>query len=117
MSGISFIGVRFVVMKWMLFFVFALFTTKTQAQSWVSFDLILEEPQYDSLAVIDTTNYPDNIWQIGNTEKLWFDSVGRGIMTDTVNYYPVNNVSVFTVKLGINFYDWKLLLKLCISEK
>ena len=45
----------------------------------------------------DTTN--TCLWQIGNTNKIGFiDSVTiRGIMTDTINAYPINSNSWFTL--------------------
>jgi len=48
---------------------------------------------------IDTTLL-DNIWQIGIPDKDIFDgaySLPNTIITDTVNYYPINNHSVFTI--------------------
>ena len=46
---------------------------------------------------IDTT-IPNNIWQIGKPNKHLFHdaySIPNGIVTDTVNSYPINNNSVF----------------------
>lgn len=47
--------------------------------------------------VLDTS--PSNVWQIGKPQKTLFKSaksVPRVIVTDTLNSYPVNNVSRFT---------------------
>lgn len=47
--------------------------------------------------VIDSS--PDNIWQIGEPDKVFFEASYSGmnaIVTDTVNSYPVNNESSFT---------------------
>ena len=49
---------------------------------------------------LDTSN--SNIWQIGASQKIIFDSaatVPNAIVTDTINSYPVNNVSRFTIKI------------------
>jgi hypothetical protein len=53
----------------------------------------------DTLAKIDTT-LAGNIWQKGQPSKVFFNSAlsaPNAIVTDTVNYYPTNNRSVFTV--------------------
>lgn len=55
----------------------------------------------DSLIRIDKTN-PSNIWQIGKPQKIFFDSaysISNTIVTDTINSYPINNSSSFTLKL------------------
>jgi hypothetical protein len=41
---------------------------------------------------------PGNIWEVGPPQKLIFDSAAtlpNAIVTDTVNYYPINNTSSF----------------------
>ncbi len=53
------------------------------------------------LAVIDTSQ-PDNVWQIGIPQKIFFDSAFStpyAIITDTVANYPVNNYSSFEIKI------------------
>lgn len=50
---------------------------------------------------IDTSSFPDNIWQIGYPQKPLFDSTAnptKVIITDTINPYPINNHSVFTIR-------------------
>jgi hypothetical protein len=50
---------------------------------------------------IDTNENPNNIWQIGPPQKSIFDSsysMPNVIVTDTINYYPVNDTSSFTIK-------------------
>ena len=50
---------------------------------------------------IDTT-IATNIWQVGSPDKIIFDSAysaPRAMVTDTVNYYPVNNYSTFYMTL------------------
>ncbi|NOZ48366.1 MAG: T9SS type A sorting domain-containing protein [Chlorobi bacterium] len=51
---------------------------------------------------IDTITYENNIWQIGKPQKPSFDvalfnTQPIAIITDTINSYPINNVSVFTI--------------------
>lgn len=49
---------------------------------------------------IDTINFPDNIWQVGRPQKPFFNNASsptHAILTDTINAYPVNNHSVFTI--------------------
>lgn len=57
-----------------------------------------------------------NIWQIGKPQKVIFDSAAtqpNAIVTDTLNYYPVNNMSSFGFKIrpwtnwGILALQWK----------
>ena len=48
--------------------------------------------------VIDSDS--NNVWQIGKPQKIIFDSAATApnvIVTDTVNYYPPNNNSIFIV--------------------
>lgn len=50
--------------------------------------------------VIDTINYPNNIWQIGKPQKSTLNAAyesKNAIITDTINPYPVNDTSVFVV--------------------
>ena len=65
---------------------------------------------------IDTVNYPNNIWQVGKPGKTIFDSAfsyPNAIVTDTANVYPVNDTSVFTVKIETAYNNniglWYLL--------
>ncbi len=65
----------------------------------MSFELISFEGQFDFLE-IDTSN--NNIWKIGIPSKTSFDSAyspTNGILTDTLNPYPVNNHSYFDIVL------------------
>src|SRR5688572_8861630 len=54
-----------------------------------------------------------NIWQIGSPQKLIFNSastVPNALVTDTVNYYPNNNVSSFHTKMyNQMFPPWGIL--------
>ncbi len=56
---------------------------------------------YRSRFVMDTT-HANNRWQIGHPNKVVFDSAScysmpNVIVTDTVNYFPPNDTSVFTM--------------------
>jgi len=54
---------------------------------------------------IDTISNPNNIWQIGSPQKIVFDSalsIPNAIVTDTINSYPVNDTSSFTVQYVIS---------------
>jgi len=62
---------------------------------------------------VDTSN--QNIWQIGTPNKAFFDSAysaKNAIITDTVNYYPIDNISYFDLLIGaFNFndlYPWNI---------
>ncbi len=70
-------------------------------------DTITFEEPYEYL-VIDTSS--QNIWQIGEPNKTFFDSaysVNNAIVTDTLNFYPLNNYSYFDLKIGaFNYNDY-----------
>ena len=54
---------------------------------------------------IDTISNPNNIWQIGSPQKIVFDSaysIPNAIVTDTINSYPLNDTSSFTVQYIIS---------------
>ncbi|MCD6113381.1 MAG: T9SS type A sorting domain-containing protein [Bacteroidales bacterium] len=76
------------------------------AQHWTEvWDTITFEKPYEYL-VIDTSS--QNIWQIGEPNKTFFDSaysINNAIVTDTLNYYPINNYSYFDLKIGAFNYN------------
>jgi len=78
-------------------------------------DTITFEEPYEFLS-IDTS--AQNIWQIGVPNKVYFDSAysyDQAIVTDTVNYYPINNTSYFDLKISYeNFpsYEWLIFLEI-----
>lgn len=50
---------------------------------------------------IDTISNPNNIWQVGQPNKIIFNeaySQPNAIVTDTLNYYPINDTSSFIIK-------------------
>jgi len=71
---------------------------------------------------IDTNS--TNIWQIGLPQKnsfttLWGDTMSKAIITDTLNPYPVNNHSSFTIwnVVGMgDYYGLKILSGLYMVE-
>jgi hypothetical protein len=66
---------------------------------------------YNSLFIELDTN-ANNIWQIGSPQKTIFNSaatVPNVIVTDTLNYYPSNNQSVFTFKVPLQIFGFGIL--------
>jgi hypothetical protein len=60
--------------------------------------------------LIDTVANPNNIWQIGHPNKTLFTSANsnpNAIVTDTVNPYPINDTSSFTI-IHIAELGWSL---------
>lgn len=58
---------------------------------------------------LDTSS--SNIWQVGRPQKIIFDSAAtfpNVIVTDTINYYPINNTSSFSFKI-VPWATWGLL--------
>ncbi len=50
-----------------------------------------------------------NVWQIGKPQKTIFDSAAtqpNAIVTDTINFYPINDTSRFIAKVWKNFSNW-----------
>ncbi len=59
---------------------------------------------------IDPT--PSNIWQVGKPQKVIFDSAAslpNAIVTDTINYYPNNNISTFKSAVNVLGYTHGIL--------
>lgn len=69
-----------------------------------------DTPQADSLLSID--NSASNVWQIGHTTKQFFTNSAQSIaiMTDTLNPYPINNLSEFVINLGNNVGEMTLIM-------
>jgi len=64
-----------------------------------------EEPSEDLF--IDPS--PDNLWQIGIPQKPYFNqayTVPNAIVTDTINWYPVNNLSFFDLYINEINTNW-----------
>lgn len=74
----------------------------TKENSFSQIFINFENTAHDTLIKIDTVN-PSNIWQIGKPQKFFFDSAAsfpNVLITDTLNYYSVNNQSSFTIKIS-----------------
>lgn len=99
-----------------LFFALVLISIQSYSQFIDSLflDTITFEEPYEFLS-IDTSE--QNIWQIGEPNKMFFDSAyssNLAIVTDTINYYPINNNSFFDIKISeANFpsYGWLVFLE------
>lgn len=85
-----------------VFFIVVLFLTYSNnsiAQQWsnsITFDTTFSNLYIDTLQV-------NNSWQIGAPHKILFDSARtrpNAIVTDTVNYYPINDTSSFVLKIN-----------------
>lgn len=102
-------------MKKHLLFLFAIFTfVVVSAQTPVEVNWLsqsypanvyfgFEQPGDQNYIALDTAS--GNIWQIGHPQKTNFTSAIWGqnsLVTDTINAYPVNNVSSFTIRI-INY--------------
>lgn len=72
------------------------------SQDWLcdNFQLNFEDTFCLKQLTIDTIYDTNNVWQIGIPQKAVFNSSfsePRAILTDTLNPYPINDTSVFTV--------------------
>jgi hypothetical protein len=59
---------------------------------------------------LDTTTF--NVWQTGAPQKIIFDSASttpNAIVTDTVHYYPANNLSRFKASMLNDWVPWGVL--------
>ncbi|MDO9186598.1 MAG: T9SS type A sorting domain-containing protein [Bacteroidia bacterium] len=85
-----------------VFFIIILFLISSNniiAQQWsnsITFDTAFSNLYIDTLQT-------NNSWQIGTPNKVLFDSARtrpNAIVTDTVNYYPINDTSSFVLKIN-----------------
>lgn len=82
----------------MLFFFSLCLTNSSKCQLFYSY-IDFESPT--DIVVIDTTQ-TENIWQIGIPSKTIFNSgynSTNAIVTDTIFNYPINNTSIFEIKI------------------
>ncbi len=83
----------------------------------VIWDTITFEEPYTYLE-IDTAS--QNLWQIGEPNKVFFSSaysIPNAIVTDTINFYPINNNSSFDIKIGAFNYYWYFPFSICLEIK
>lgn len=67
---------------------------------WQEYIYTFEDTAHWHSLSIDTINYPYNSWQIGHPQKNTIDnafSQPNVIITDTIDSYPPNNISVFEI--------------------
>lgn len=103
-------------MKILFLLLIILLTTLQSYAQWTEFvwDTITFEEPYEYI-VVDTSS--QNIWQIGEPDKILFDSaysINNAIVTDTLNCYPLNNYSYFDLYIGsfnINGYPDNIFIE------
>lgn len=87
---------------------FLCFTNLTSAQFYQQyFDGADTSADYSIL--IDFGSDTNNIWQVGPPQKIIFHSPATApnvLVTDTVNYYPINDTSSFTYMLVNPIWSW-----------
>ena len=99
----------------LIFTLIALLLCNTAYTQWGFFQTF-ESPNdtFNDKFIIDTVNYPNNVWQIGKPQKTVFDSAysyPNAIVTDTLNPYPVNDTSVFMIKVVSHYSSgWSFCL-------
>jgi hypothetical protein len=92
------------LMKWIAVLVLSFISSFANAQ-WDNWNILTFESTdtfYKHLIVIDTVSHPGNKWQVGAPHKATFTSgymSPSAIVTDTLNPYPVNDTSVFILKI------------------
>ncbi len=97
-------------MKKLFFIILCAVAYNSNAQEgWHSLTFDASDTFYHNLIVIDTTNYHHNIWQVGKPAKTTFTSAlspQNVLVTDTLNPYPVNDTSVFILKVPGSSLCW-----------
>jgi hypothetical protein len=71
------------------------------SQDYWDYNINFEDSSQFFRLEIDTISNPNNIWQIGEPQKIIFTSaysVPNAILTDTLNSYPNNDTSEFIIK-------------------
>jgi hypothetical protein len=85
-----------------LLFTFLVLLFSTNAFSQVAWEIDFENWYFgEDRVFIDTCTNPDNVWQVGQPSKTIFNqafSIPNAILTDTLNYYPSNDTSMFIIK-------------------
>ncbi|MEI6854316.1 MAG: T9SS type A sorting domain-containing protein [Bacteroidota bacterium] len=82
-----------------------------EAQQSCNFDTLCPMTQ------IDTSNH-NNIWQNGTPGKTYFTSahsLPKAMVTDSMNPYPINNDSYFTLEFPLNMFPGLFMSNTCIS--
>ena len=87
-------------MKKLLLLIPMLFLSAQSFSQFCNYTLDFEDTISLQNLRIDTTSNPNNIWQVGAPQKNIFTtsiSSPNVIVTDTINSYPVNDTSSFTI--------------------
>lgn len=91
--------------------ILCLFTASVYAQSLSQyFDGADTIPGQSLFIELDTSS--TNVWQIGPPHKNIFNAastVPNALVTDTINYYPINNSSSFYFDADIDAFGWGIL--------
>jgi len=67
------------------------------------------DTSYNNSVIIHLDTSTSNIWQIGPPQKTIFNSAStfpNALVTDTINNYPINNVSSFTFGINKDTYNF-----------
>ena len=81
------------------FIITVLFAISLSSFGQLEWRLSFDDTAHLDRVAIDKT-LPNNIWQIGRPRKSFFDSAysfPNAIITDTINPYPINNISRFII--------------------
>jgi hypothetical protein len=87
-------------MKRFLVLIFALSSLFSFSQEYGEYEINFEDTSQFFRINIDTISNPENVWQIGVPQKTILNtaySIPNAIITDTVNPYPANDTSIFTI--------------------
>ncbi len=77
----------------------------SQSLNYEVYQFTFEDTTHHGRLMIDTISNPDNTWQIGPPQKNTMKEAHlstNAIITDTINPYPINDSSVFTVIHKVN---------------
>ncbi len=95
------------------FFLFLLILSSTGAfaQFWYQQHFDGADTSSGNSIIIIPDTAAANIWQVGKPQKTLFhaaSTIPNVLVTDTINYYPVNNISRFSFKYNVQ-YPWGVL--------
>ncbi len=85
-----------------------IFTTTTHAQFFHQY-FDGNDTNVNNSIIIDFGSDTSNIWQIGKPQKTIFHSAAtqpNALVTDTVNFYPINDTSSFHYRLISPIWGW-----------
>ena len=85
--------------------------TYTNAQQYLTQYFDGADTSITNSIIIQLDTVSTNIWQRGRPQKIIFDSaatIPNAIVTDTIHYYPINNISRFMFKI-VPWINWGVL--------